>query len=247
MIKYAILGIVQGLTEFLPVSSSGHLVVLQKIFGIHGEEVAISVILHLGTLLSVVIFFFKDILNMLRSIKMIGYVLAVTIITGVIGVAGKKIFEELFASPKAVAYAWIVTAVVLFLTKRFMDAKREDLKLKDALILGLAQGFAIVPGISRAGITISTLLFRKINKETAFKFSFIACLPAILGAAVLEGKEIGFAFSGEPKSIIAGFILSLLSGLFALWFLRWVIKKAKFYYFGFYCLAIAILTLLFVK
>ncbi|MBU1726765.1 MAG: undecaprenyl-diphosphate phosphatase [Candidatus Omnitrophica bacterium] len=183
----------------------------------------------------------------MRNIRMVYYVLIVTVITGVIGVGGKKFFETLFTNPKAIAFAWIFTAIVLFLTKKFMGAQRKVLNPKDALILGFAQGFAIVPGISRSGITISTLLFRKLDRETAFKFSFIASLPVIMGAALLEAKEIGFAFQGKPLSLVVGFLSSLIAGLFALWLLQWVIKKAKFYYFGFYCLIAAILTLLFVK
>lgn len=247
MIKYIFLGVVQGLTEFLPVSSSGHLIVIQKLLGVKGNEVGVSLILHLGTSLALLIFFFKDILRVIRDTKMLALIIAVTLITGAIGLSGKDFFEGLFSSVRAVAFAWIVTGGVLLLTMRFMDAKRKDIKLKDAVILGIMQGIAIIPGISRSGITISTLLFRKIDRDLCFKFSFLVSLPVILGAALLEIKKINSALMLGLKDCAAGFVSSFFAGLIALWILKLVLHKARFYYFGYYCIIIAILTLLFIK
>ncbi len=247
MIKYILLGIVQGLTEFLPVSSSGHLVILQKILGIHDQEVAVSVILHLGTLLAVIIFFWKDILNLLKNLKLLILVAVVVTITGVIGVLGKDFFESLFNSPKLVGLAWIFTGLLLISTKRITQLNRDKLNVKDALILGLVQGAAIIPGISRSGITISTLFFRKINRSLAFTFSFLVSIPIILGAAILEAKKMQVIPKSDIMNLGIGFIFSFLVGLLALLFLRIVIDKAKFYYFGYYCLFWAAVTLLFIK
>ncbi|OGX19457.1 MAG: hypothetical protein A3K54_04965, partial [Omnitrophica WOR_2 bacterium RBG_13_44_8] len=191
MLKYIILGIIQGVTEFLPVSSSGHLVIAEKLLGINEHLVAVSVILHLGTSLALVIFFFRDILNLLRNLRLLSYIIIVTLITGIIGLSGKDFFERLFASPKLVAAALIITGIILLLTKKFMQAKRNTLNLKDALVLGLTQGFAIIPGISRSGMTISTLLFRGLDREVSFRFAFLASIPAVFGAAILEAKNIG--------------------------------------------------------
>lgn len=247
MIKYIFLGIAQGLTEFLPVSSSGHLVIIQKVFGIHGEAVTLSVILHMGTFIAMVIFFFKDILKLLRNPKMLFLIIIVTFITGVIGILGKDFFEELFSLPKFVALAWIITGLTLVLTRKFMNTERNKVTAKDALILGATQGIAIIPGISRAGITIATLLFRGLDKETSFRFSFLASMPAVLGAAILEAKKINFVFQSAPRNLLAGFLFSLLTGLIAIWMLHLALRKAKLYYFGYYCFLVAIITLLFVK
>ena len=245
--KYVILGTIQGLTEFLPISSSAHLVIMQKLLGISGSEVVISIILHLGTLLSLIIFFFRDILKLLRNIKLVSLIIIVTAITGIIGVSGRDFFEGLFSSSRAVAIALLFTGIILILTRKFTAAKRNSLNVKDAIILGFTQGIAIIPGISRSGITISTLLFRKLDKETSFRFSFLVSIPVILGATLLESKNISLTHVLDIKNLIIGFIFSLLTGIFSLWILRRILNKAKLYYFGYYCIFIAIFTLLFIK
>jgi len=247
MIKYIFLGIIQGLTEFLPVSSSGHLVIAQQLFGIRADQVAISVLLHLGTLLAVVIFFWKDILNLLKNLKLLSLAAVVVVITGIIGILGKDFFESLFSSAKLVSIAWIFTGLMLMATKKITQLDRDKLNVKDAIILGLTQGLAIIPGISRSGITISALFFRKIQRTLAFTFSFIVSIPIILGAALLEVKKIGTVAQADIKNLIAGFIFSFFSGLLALLILKLVINKSKFYYFGYYCIFMAIVTLIFIK
>jgi len=247
MIKYILLGIVQGLTEFLPVSSSGHLVILQKILGIHDHAVAISVVLHLGTLLAIIVFFWKDILNLLKNFKLLILVAVVVVITGLIGVLGKDFFESLFNSPKLVGLAWIFTGLLLVSTKKITQANRDKLNFKDAIILGLTQSVAIIPGVSRSGITISTLFFRKINPALAFTFSFLVSIPIILGAAILEARKIEIIPKSDFLNLGMGFVFSFFVGLAALLFLKTVITKAKFYYFGYYCILMAAVTLLFIK
>jgi len=247
MLKYSLLGIVQGLTEFFPVSSSGHLVLLQRVFGFSGEEVALSIVLHLGTLLAVTIFFFPDILKALRTPRLLFYIFVVTLITGIIGILAKDFFESLFSSIKFLPLAWFFTAGLLLATRKFMAGKREAVNFKDAVILGLTQAVAIVPGISRSAMTISTLLFRKLDAKNAFSFSFIVSLPAILGAALLEARKIDFAIKANPINLASGFIFSLLAGLASLWILKKILIKAKFYYFAYYCLAAAVITFIFLK
>ncbi|MBI4707511.1 MAG: undecaprenyl-diphosphate phosphatase [Candidatus Omnitrophica bacterium] len=246
MIKFILLGIIQGLTEFLPVSSSGHLVVAQKLFGMQTGTIAVSVVLHLGTVLSLLVFFFRDILKLFRDLKSVMLIGLITLITGVIGLSGKDFFEKLFSSPKLVAFSWFITAGVLFFAARFMQAKREKVSFKDAFILGITQGIAIVPGISRSGITVSTLLFRGISKEESFRFSFLAAIPAIMGAALLELKDISCVAANQFGNVAAGFLASFVFGLFALWLFRQALKKAKLQYFAYYCIILAIITLLFV-
>lgn len=247
MIKYIFLGIVQGLTEFFPVSSSGHLVVLQKLMGINEHQLAVSVILHLGTLAALFIFFFKDIIAMLSDFKRLSLVVIVTLVTGVIAILGKDFFESLFSAPKLVALGWIASGIILILTRKFMLNSRNNVNVKDACVLGATQGMAIIPGLSRSGVTISTLLFRGLDKKTSFTFSFLASMPAILGAALLEAKDINSILNMEPVNLFIGFVCSLLAGLLALKVLYLVLHKAKLYYFGYYCIIIAIVTLLFIK
>ena len=247
MIKYILLGVVQGLTEFLPVSSSGHLVILQKVLGIPDHQVAISVALHLGTLLAIAVFFGKDILNLFRDFKRLFLVVVVVIITGVIGVLGKNFFENFFSSVKLIGVAWVFTGILLISTKRITQLNRDELKFKDALILGLTQSLAIVPGISRSGITLSTLFFRKVNRDLAFSFSFLVSIPIILGAVVLESKKIAAIAKTDIINLGIGMVFSFVVGLAALLFLRKVIHREKFYYFGYYCLLMAAVTWLFIR
>lgn len=247
MLKFISLGIIQGLTEFLPVSSSGHLLILQKVFGMTGNELELSLVLHAGTALALILFFIKDIKNLLRDRKSLSLIIIVTIITGIIGISGKDFFEKLFVSCQCVSFTLMVTGIILLLTRQFMDGKRNKAGIADALILGATQGIAIIPGISRSGITISTLLFRRINRETSFKFSFLASIPAIMGAILLEAKEIGFAFKLNFANFSIGLIFSFISGVFSLWLLKRVVLKAKLHYFGYYCIALALISLLFIK
>jgi undecaprenyl-diphosphatase len=247
MIKYVILGVVQGLTEFLPVSSSGHLVILQKILNIQGPQVAVSVFLHLGTLLAVVIFFWKDILSLLNNLKLFRQLCLVVIITGTIGILGRDFFESLFSSSKVVGIAWIFTGLILLATKKTTQANKDRLGTKDALILGLTQSLAIIPGISRSGITISTLFFRKINRQLAFSISFLVSIPIILGAALLEARKIESLGQSDFKNLVIGLIFSFIFGWVALLTLKFMIHKAKFHYFGYYCLFMAAVALFFIK
>jgi len=247
MLNYIILGIIQGITEFFPVSSSAHLVIAQRLLGVNEPALVVSVVLHLGTCAALIIFFFKDILNLLRNFRLLSYVIIVTLITGIIGVSGKDFFEKLFASPALVALALIVTGLILILTKKSIQAKRNTLNIKDAFALGLTQAIAIIPGISRSGITISTLLFRGVDRETSFRFSFLASIPAVFGAAILELKDIRLAGNLEMGNLVIGFIFSLLTGILSLQILKIILTKAKLYYFGYYCIIIAVITLLFLR
>ncbi|MDD4980167.1 MAG: undecaprenyl-diphosphate phosphatase [Candidatus Omnitrophica bacterium] len=247
MLSYIILGIIQGITEFFPVSSSAHLVIAQKLLGVNEQALVVSVVLHLGTCVALIIFFFKDILNLLRNFKLLSYIIIVTLITGIIGISGKDFFEKLFGSPVLVALALIVTGAILIFTKKFIRAKRNSPNIKDALTLGLTQGIAIIPGISRSGITISTLLFRGVDRETSFRFSFLASIPAVFGAAILELKDISLCGNLGAGNLAIGFVFSLLTGILSLKILKMILGKAKLYYFGYYCIIIAVVTLLFIK
>jgi undecaprenyl-diphosphatase len=247
MIKYIFLGLVQGLTEFLPVSSSGHLVILQRLLGVETDEIAVSVILHLGTLLAVIVFFRREIIGLFKDPRLLAMAAVVTVITGIIGVSAKDFFERLFNSPVAVGVAWLFTGAVLLSTRRLVMADNRRINLKDAVFLGLAQSLAIIPGVSRSGMTISALFYRKIERGLAFSFSFLVSIPVIMGAAALEFRKIEGIPRAESGNLLAGFIVSFLSGLAALLLLRLVINKMRFHYFSYYCLFMAAATLLFLR
>ncbi len=245
--SYVLLGIIQGLTEFLPVSSSGHLALLHRFLGMNQEVISLSVVLHLGTVCAMLLFFRRDLLALRNDRVLLGQVALVTVITGVVGLGGKSFFEGLFNSPRAVGAGWLVTACVLGLTARVSGGERLRMSLRDAFILGGAQAAAIMPGVSRSGITIATLLFLRLQRDRAFRLSFLAGIPAIIGAAVLEAPEIDAAARTHLFEYAAGFCASLASGLAALWLLRLIMNKAKLHYFGVYCAVAALLTFIFVR
>lgn len=249
MFKYIFLGIIQGLTEFLPVSSSGHLVLLQHILNIQEQQLLNIIVLHLATATALMVFFISDIIKVMKDLRLILSILVVTIITGLIAITGKDYFESLFSSVNVVAFSLFVTGIILLYTKGFLKYTRsiKDINIKDALILGLTQALAITPGISRSGITISSLLFRKIDKDSAFKFSFLASIPAVFGAFILEARGLKLDFSSISPNLLVGFGSAFISGLVSLYILKTVLKRAKFFYFGYYCILIAVLSWIFLK
>ena len=270
MVKFILLGIVQGLTEFLPVSSSGHLVVLQHILEIDNNVVFLDLVLHLGTLCATVIFFRKDIsvllynffigLNDIIFRKRLSYILkyddkfklsiriiGITLITGICVSLGKDFFERQFENINSVIIALFIMSIVLFLTKHFAHGQRRlrHISLKDTILFGVVQALAFIPGISRSGVTISTLLFRNLDKDSAFKLSFLASVPAILGAFIIKLREIqGTTIDIPLLYLIAGFLFAFLSGLAALSILRWILRERNFYKFSFYCFLLAITILI---
>lgn len=242
LIKYIFLGIVQGLTEFLPVSSSAHLVIFQERLAIQENQLLLGIVLHLGTLLALIVFLFKDIKRLL-TIKIIFYIFLATALTAAIALIGKDFFEGMFLSSKAVTLPLFITGVILLCTKKFSQGKRKfsNLKFTDALWLGLVQGLSVIPGLSRSGLTISTLLFRNVERETAFKFSFLASILAILGALIFKLNKFSQLSLLEFRYMTFGFFAAFLSGLIALKILLSVIRKAQLHLFGYYCLILALI------
>ncbi|MFC1658148.1 undecaprenyl-diphosphate phosphatase [Candidatus Omnitrophota bacterium] len=244
--RYAVLGVVQGLTEFLPVSSSGHLVLFSHIFNIDKAQILpIVIICHLGTLFSLFCFFARDIRRLLGDLVLIGQILLVTVITAAFALIGRGFFEGLFWQPAFVCSALLVTAVILIFSQRCKKEGRDinALNFKDAFWLGISQGFAIMPGLSRSGITIVSLLVRGVQPEAAFKFSFLAGIPAILGSFLFEAKAIDFAFK-HPGHFWFSFGASFFFGLAGLFILRRMVKELKLHYFGYYLVPASILGLI---
>jgi undecaprenyl-diphosphatase len=262
-----LLGIVQGFTELIPVSSSGHLVIAQSLMpGFQQPGVLFDVVLHLGTLLSVLVFFRRDIIDILLALipkkcynfniinselilqrKQIALLIIVaTVLTGSIGLLFKDRIHALFQSVEVTASMLLITGLLLLLSDRVKNTNRQekDMTFMDGVVLGLVQGVALIPGISRSGTTIAFGIFRKLDRETAAKFSFLLSIPAILGASILESR---YAFSISEQDIIVyacGFLTASVTGFLSLKLLFWVIKNMKLSIFGYYCWFVGITTLI---
>lgn len=254
-----ILGLVQGLTEFLPVSSSAHLVIGQHLLNFEGSNLAFDIVLHLGTLLAVLVYFRNDILKILASFGRKGdapwrrvglLVLLGTVPTGLIGVLFKDPLENLFGSVRIVAVMLAVTGLLLFLADRVSKTDRPlfGIGILDALLVGVVQGLAIIPGISRSGSTIAAGLFLKVKADAAARFSFLLSIPAILGAVVLEGKGIlGHALNGSGLTFLTGFCAAAISGWLAIKILIEALQRKKLTLFAVYCWVVAACTLLLIR
>lgn len=234
------------MTEFLPVSSSAHLVIFQEILKIQENQILFDITLHLGTLLAIVVFLFKELKQLVKT-KVLLYVFLSAVATAVIVILGKDFFENMFSSAKNCSLPLLITGLVLLATKKFMHGERRlpNLKITDGLWLGVVQGFAVIPGLSRSGVTISTLLFRGVERETAFKFSFLASILAILGALFFKISDFSQLSFLEFRPMIFGFSASFFSGLLALKILLIFLRQARLYLFGYYCLVLALVVWIF--
>jgi len=262
------LAIVQGLTEFLPISSSGHLVLAQYVLGVESPGVALEVALHIGTLISVVIVFWTDILGLLQAgisilldpfnrrsaahaayRRLIFLLVVGSVPTGILGLLFADTFELLFASPRFIGYALLVTGFLLLLgTVKQGSREFRDMGPADALWVGLAQGLAITPGISRSGSTIAAGLFRGFERDTATRLSFLLSLPAVLGAALLKAPDLFRGYAAHPIShVLIGIVVSALVGIVAIRYLVAILKRGKLQYFAYYVWTVGLLTIFFVK
>ena len=241
-----ILGILQGITEFLPVSSSGHLVIGQKLLGINVPGNAFEVILHIGTLMSILVVFWPDIHRLLGDIKDYNTRIYIfTLLLGttpaiIVGLLSKDQIASMFDNTHTVALALIVTGIILISSKWFLN-KKSDLTLIKGFNIGLAQALAIIPGISRSGVTICTGLMMGLSTKEAARFSFLLALPAISGAGILTAMDIDKISLGMDV-IFVGFLSSFLVGWAALKWLLNLLKTGKFHWFGVYCLLLGIIA-----
>lgn len=246
--KAAVLGIIQGATEFLPISSSGHLVVAQQLMGWNDTGAAIlafDIVLHIGTLVAVIAVLWRECLEILtgKNWRMFFYLIVATIPAVIIGLTLKDFIEGLFTSIATVGVAWIVTAVVLLLTKHVKTSEQLDVGYKKSFIIGCAQAIAIIPGISRSGSTIAAGLFSRLNHTAAAKFAFLMSIPAIAGAATLDAKNLNGLSADLLWPLLVGFVFSMITGYICIKWLLSIIKHGKLWYFGIYCLLAGILTL----
>lgn len=234
-------GIVQGITEFLPVSSSGHLVILHNYFGYKEPQLLFNVFLHLGTLFAVVVYFWKDIVNVIvKEHKLLFALIIGSIPTAFIGYFFKDIFESLFANIIIVGIMLYITAVLLFLADMAGKAQKHTAPTKTpglfkAIIIGIVQGISIIPGISRSGATISSGMLLRIDKEMAVKFSFLLSIPAIFGALFLKLFDLKGGIAYMPQMAL-GALFAFLFGCGAIYILIKTVIKGRLHFFAFYCL-----------
>ncbi len=260
VIKSIILGIVQGAAEFLPVSSSAHLVFGQHYLGFSSPQIFFNVLLHFATLMVVLVHFRKDIgkiivnLHKVREIKTNEYcrtfwlIAAGSVPTVIIGYVFRRRIEEVFDSVVIVAVLLIVTGIVVFISDRIRETSKDEIKttIIDVLIIGAAQGLAILPGISRSGMTIVTALFMGLNRRWAARFSFLLSVPVILGATILELTDSAVDFSAHLMMVYAaGMISAFIVGWISLKVLIKILENRMFSYFSYYCWFIAILVLIY--
>jgi len=248
MIEAFILGIVQGITEFFPVSSTAHLILFPWFFKWGGEldTLTFDVALHAGTLLSLVLCFWRDWVEMLMSNRRLFYLIIIaTIPAGVAGFFLNDIIEESFRSPYIISVSLIVVGVVMLLSERmFKHRSIENVKLPDAVLIGFSQALALIPGVSRSGITISAGLFRGLDRTSSARFSFLLSTPVIAGATLLHAKKIITGAEHYHLDLfMIGFAASSITGFAAIKFMMSFFKKYTlnaFAYYRFFLAAIII-------
>jgi undecaprenyl-diphosphatase len=246
LIKAFFLGIAQGLTEFLPVSSSGHLFLLQGFLGRgandNGSLLSFFIFLHLSTLCAVVIYLYRNLYRFLSG-PFILNVLIMTGVTGSIALFIRFFLSHFFLNKYFLMACFFSNALILLSVRKTADKRGwKSLNLKDSLFLGALQGVAFLPGISRSGITITGFLKRGFSKEESFILSFLMVIPVIIGAFALECREL-IAGGFSLKVLLMGFFTAFLSGICALAFLRKAVIADKFRNFSYYCFFIALVTL----
>ncbi|MDF1543895.1 MAG: undecaprenyl-diphosphate phosphatase [bacterium] len=246
-----VLGLLQGLTEFLPVSSSGHLVLAQWLMGVKQQGVTFEVIVHLGSLLAVLVYFRVRIFQLLRSIydpdfvqyrPMLGFLVLGTIPAGLAGVFLKDFFESIFSSPKIAAVMLLVTGLIL-LSTRFAPKVKRPLTAGRSFLIGIGQAVAILPGISRSGSTIAAGMLLGVKPTEAAEFSFLLAIPAVGGAVLLEFTELLKIESGFIGQYLCGAVFSFMASLAAVYLVLATIRRGKIQYFAYYCFAIGLLGL----
>jgi len=246
LIQAVVWGVIQGVAEWLPVSSSGHLVIFQQLFGLE-VPVFFDVLLHLGTLGVICVVFWKDILGIIKAVfrmdfkseygRLFIFILLGSIPTALIGIIFHGLLVSFFSNLLVVGVALIVTGAILFFCER-RESKKE-LDAKDSLLIGLAQGMAIVPGISRSGSTIGIGLLRDINREKLIRFSFLLSIPAVVGAGLFEVGNVAWS-AVEWIPVLVGVITSGVVGYFSLKLLIRFVKEKRLRWFSWYCWAVGL-------
>ena len=251
LIEALILAVIQGLTEWLPVSSSGHLVITQKVLGLN-PPLIFDVMLHIGTLIVVLTVFRKDIVDIIKAVikrdfeteegKLALFIFVGSVPIAIIGFVFYDFFKSLFSNLLAVGVAIIITGSLIFVSEKRIGNRK--MGILDSLLIGLAQAVTIIPGISRSGITVATGLLRKIDKTKAFRYSFLLSVPAVIGATVMESKDL-VTGNVDAVPLFLGAIISMVVGYTSLKLLQKIIMNEKFHLFAYYCWTVGIAIIAF--
>ena len=248
IVDVIILGVLQGLTEFLPVSSSGHLVLGKYLLNVKSPGNSLEILFHLGTLGSVIFVFYPDIINILITIKkkstqkLLMYIFIATIPAAIAGFTLRNKIEILFESVSAVGFALLFTGLVLILSSVFKK-KNSEHSLLSSVLIGLGQALAIIPGISRSGMTITLSLFFGFSAKESAKFSFLLSIPVIAGAGILGIRDIQSNEIFSADIIITALLSSFFIGIVALKILIKLLELGKFYIFGIYCICLGLVSI----
>ena len=257
-IEALILGIIQGLTEYLPVSSSGHLAIVANLFGIEGSEnLAFTILVHVATVMSTLFILWREIVWLVNGVlkfkmndemRYFINILVSMIPVGIVGVFFKDYVEEIFGSGLLiVGIMLLVTAALLTFSYYARPRQKEKISMKDAFIIGIAQACAVMPGLSRSGSTIATGLLLGNKKEKLAQFSFLMVIPPILGEALLDTMKAakGVDVFGDigVVPLVVGFVAAFISGCLAYKWMIDIVKKGKLIYFGIYCAIVGVVTI----
>lgn len=263
LIKYLILGLVQGITEPIPISSSGHLIIVRELFGIEAKGLSFEIFVNFASLLAVLIIYRDDIVRLIKNtylflvqkdpyaksdFQFVLYLIVGTIPVGVVGVLFGDVLGELLSGTKVVGITLLITAAAIWTIRNLRGRKNDgDLTLRDAIIVGLAQAVAVTPGISRSGASIVASMLVGMKQETALRFAFLLYIPVSLGTGILEIPDIltdpNFNELVIPYTI--AFIASFIATYFALkWFMD-IMRKGNLKYFAYYCVIVGTLVLIF--
>lgn len=259
-LRAIILGIIQGITEFVPVSSSGHLVLANHFIGFDIQDITFEIALHVGTILSVIIFFRKDIAVLLSSLyhfkdtsekrirdrKIVLYLAIGTITTGTLGFLMKGTVERIFYEPLFAAFMLLITGTIIFVSDYITPQQLEMDKtgFTRSVIIGISQAFAILPGISRSGSTIATGLFVGLKRVEAARFSFLLSIPAIIGATVFEARSFRTVARHHFLGYALGTLAAFITGYLIIALLMNLIKKRRLKIFSFYCWSLATVVII---
>lgn len=245
-----ILGLIQGLTEFLPVSSSGHLVLLQQFFAIDEGVITFNIAVHFATLLAVFLVFWKDIIEIIKRpfSKLSLLIIVGTIPTAVIGLIFKDTFEGFLQTGSVLGYAFLFTGLILWYaeTVKNKDKGLNETTYVDTIVIGIAQGIAILPGVSRSGLTLAGALTRGLDRRFALKISFLMSMPSILGATLLEALDIAkqpYEVAGIV-SILAGMVAAGISGYLAIRFMLKIFEQKSLKIFSYYVFGLGAIIIL---
>lgn len=247
-----VLGIVQGITEFLPISSSGHLVFLERVWHVNGGGLLFVTLVHVGTLAAVLFAMRNDVRALIHNpFSWTGRMILLALVpTAIIGVVFEELFERLFQNPVTVGFEFVITGVVLWWIDSIEPGKKQmaDIEPVDSLWVGTLQGLAIIPALSRSGLTMVGGVWRGLDRETAARFSFLLSIPAIVGATLVQLDDL----LESPKSIgglgvgpaVIGTLAALVAGYAAVKWTLWLIKRAKMRYFAVYVWILAAIVFL---